>query len=105
MTSLPRITRVDVFPWNLAFKRPAKTSRDTLTHKPSWFIKLTDENGREGWGECSIIPGLSLDDPAAIAAFFSKAQTDPPQRAEEIRYRSSGSICVRNGAERPAQWG
>ena len=55
-----------------------------MTHKPSWFIKLTDENGREGWGECSIIPGLSLDDPAAIAAFFSKAQTDPPQRAEEI---------------------
>ena len=28
--------------------------------------------------------GLNLDDPAAIAAFFSKAQTDPPQRAEEI---------------------
>ena len=84
MTSRLRIARVDVFPWNLAFKRPAKTSRDTLTHKPSWFIKLTDENGREGWGECSIIPGLSLDESAAIAAFFSKAQTDPPQRAEEI---------------------
>ena len=58
-----------------------------MTHKSSWFIKLTDENGREGWGECSIIPGLSLDDPAAIAAFFSKAQTDPPQRRRKSRYR------------------
>ena len=84
MTSTPRIAHVDMFPWNLAFKRPAKTSRDTLTHKPSWFIKLTDENGREGWGECSIIPGLSLDDPAAIAAFLSEARAHPPQHAADI---------------------
>ena len=75
-------------PWNLAFKRPAKTSRDTLTHKPSWFIKLTDENGREGWGECSIIPGLSLDDPAAIAAFFSKAQLIRRSGRRKSRCRS-----------------
>ena len=84
MTSTPRIAHFDVFPWNLAFKRPAKTSRDTLTHKPSWFIKLTDEDGREGWGECSIIPGLSLDNPAAIQAFLSKAQAHPPQDAADI---------------------
>ena len=105
MTAQPRITRVDVFPWNLAFKRPAKTSRDTLTHKPSWFIKLTDENGCEGWGECSIIPGLSLDDPAAIAAFFSKAQLIRRSGRRKSRFAPSGSICVRNGAERPAQRG
>ena len=84
MSAQPRIIRVEVFPWNLAFKRPAKTSRDTLTHKPSWFIKLTDENGRQGWGECSIIPGLSLDDSAAIEAFFSKAKANPPQDAADI---------------------
>ncbi len=84
MTARPRITQVAVFPWNLAFRRPAKTSRDTLTHKPSWFIKLTDETGRQGWGECSIIPGLSLDEPAAIEAFLSEAQSHPPQHVEEI---------------------
>ncbi|MGB1122578.1 MAG: o-succinylbenzoate synthase [Flavobacteriales bacterium] len=84
MTARPRITQVAVFPWNLAFRRPAKTSRDTLTHKPSWFIKLTDENGRQGWGECSVIPGLSLDEPSAVEAFLSEAQSHPPQHAEEI---------------------
>ncbi len=84
MKPQPRITQVDVFPWNLAFKRPAKTSRDTLLHKPSWFIKLTDDQGREGWGECSIIPGLSVDEPVAIESYLSEAAALPPQQAGEI---------------------
>lgn len=45
----------------LKFIQPAKTSRDTLYEKPSWFIKLTDANGKSGWGECSLIPGLSVE--------------------------------------------
>jgi o-succinylbenzoate synthase len=84
MNPQPRITQVDVFPWSLEFKHPAKTSRDTLLHKPSWFIKLTDQEGREGWGECSIIPGLSVDEPAAIEAYLSNVSIHPPQRAEEV---------------------
>ena len=45
----------------LKFIHPAKTSRDTLYEKPSWFIKLTDADGKSGWGECSLIPGLSVE--------------------------------------------
>ena len=66
---------------------PGQNSRDTLTHKPSWFIKLTDENGCEGWGECSIIPGLSLDE-AAHRTFFSKAQTIRRRMQQTFQSRS-----------------
>ena len=39
---------------------PSRTSRDVLYNKPSWYLVIIDEN-RIGVGECSIIPGLSLD--------------------------------------------
>ncbi len=47
----------------LQFKFLAKTSRDELKTKDTWFISLTDENGITGIGECSIIAGLSMENP------------------------------------------
>ncbi len=45
----------------LRFIAPAKTSRDTLYEKPTWFIRVVDAHGCAGWGECSLIPGLSVE--------------------------------------------
>ena len=39
---------------------PSRTSRDVLHNKPSWYLVIKDQS-RIGIGECSIIPGLSLD--------------------------------------------
>lgn len=49
---------IEVIYHPLSFKKPARTSRDVLTQKPSWFIVIRTENGI-GIGECSIIPGLN----------------------------------------------
>lgn len=47
----------------LKFKVPGKTSRGTLTHKESWYLLLQDnEIEYPGIGECSLLPGLSIDD-------------------------------------------
>jgi len=48
----------------LIFKKPAGTSRGVLHEKESWFLILNDPSQpqRLGIGECSVIPGLSLDD-------------------------------------------
>ncbi len=48
------------FKHNLEFNLPSRTSRDVLYNKPSWYLVIRDQN-RIGVGECSIIPGLSLD--------------------------------------------
>ncbi len=49
--------------YRLNFRKPAGTSRGVLTTKDSYFICLEDsENpGIKGIGECSLIPGLSID--------------------------------------------
>ena len=43
------------------FKRPSGTSRGILKEKHSWFIEIWNATNPEiiGFGECSIIPGLS----------------------------------------------
>lgn len=46
--------------YNLNFKFPAGTSRGVLYSKYSAFL-LLEENGVVGIGECSTIPGLSID--------------------------------------------
>lgn len=52
-----------VFP----FRFEAGTSRGILQEKESWFIILKEKNGPEIMaGECSIIPGLSIDNAALL---------------------------------------
>lgn len=48
------------FPYILNFRFPAGTSRGVLTEKPTSYLFL-EENGITGIGECSTIPGLSID--------------------------------------------
>ena len=43
----------------LEFVQPARTSRDVLTTKPTFFLVAQHPDGRRGCGECSLIPGLS----------------------------------------------
>ncbi|WP_430809287.1 MULTISPECIES: o-succinylbenzoate synthase [unclassified Carboxylicivirga] len=51
---------------DLVFKEAGGTSRGVLLTKPSWFIRLENEKGDVGMGECSVIPGLSPDDTAEL---------------------------------------
>ena len=48
-------------PYTLRFKTPARTSRDVLTSKTTYFIKIFDETSPEvfGLGECAVFNGLS----------------------------------------------
>lgn len=45
---------------NLDFKFPAGTSRGVLQHKPTSFL-IIEKDDFKGIGECSTIPGLSID--------------------------------------------
>jgi L-alanine-DL-glutamate epimerase-like enolase superfamily enzyme len=48
--------------YNLKFKFDAGTSRGILRNKVSYFVYIEDNSGVTGIGECSILPGLSIDD-------------------------------------------
>lgn len=53
--------RLAYAPYMLKFRNPAGTSRGVLTEKPTFYIKLFDEDDPShfGIGECSVFPGLS----------------------------------------------
>jgi O-succinylbenzoate synthase len=53
----------------LEFKRPSGTSRGVLTTKDSWFLILKEKD-KIGVGECSVLEGLSLDDPKRIESLL-----------------------------------
>lgn len=48
--------------YSLTFNKPATTSRGSLQQKVSYFLILEDKE-RSAWGigECSLLPGLSID--------------------------------------------
>ncbi|GIV40557.1 MAG: o-succinylbenzoate synthase [Thermonema sp.] len=60
--------RYQLIPYTLHFKFKAGTSRGYLTQKTSYFIVLTDEQGRRGIGEAAPVPKLSPDDTPALPA-------------------------------------
>ena len=51
--------KINFFRKDLKFKSPAGTSRGILYEKPSWIFYV--EEAQHIRGECSVIPGLSLD--------------------------------------------
>ncbi|MEQ9064848.1 MAG: o-succinylbenzoate synthase [Vicingaceae bacterium] len=48
--------------YELQFLKPAKTSRNEISRKTSFFIHLINEQGHKGIGECAPIFGLSMED-------------------------------------------
>ncbi len=51
-------------PYWLDFKFAARTSREVMRRKLTCFIRLWDDDGRIGTGECALFQGLSCDDRA-----------------------------------------
>lgn len=51
----------------LQFKRPAKTSRNTMQTHTVYYVVLTSKTERKSyWGEAAPLPGLSVDDVTQI---------------------------------------
>ena len=68
--------RMAVLSHPLTFRTPAQTSRDVLTQKPTWYLVAEDVDGNIGVGECSLIPGLSLEtESAAVEALNRVARS------------------------------
>lgn len=52
---------IDIIPRTLHFKQPAGTSRGVYTERKVWYLRMSDGDVREGWGECAPLPNLSCD--------------------------------------------
>ncbi len=49
-------------PYRLDFRFLARTSRESMRHKHTYFVRVSDSDGRSACGECALFRGLSADD-------------------------------------------
>ncbi len=71
--------KAQYYPYKFHFITPGGTSRGVLTEKPSYFIKLWDDENYTiaGWGEVSLIPGLSSENEKDIEEQLSAFISNP----------------------------
>lgn len=80
------------------FREPGGTSRGVLYQKPSWILKLKHSDFElAGFGEISIIPGLSVENKADIEHFLQKHKSFNNSTLTELL--SSSSPAIRFGLE------
>ena len=68
------IVAADWIPYCLPLRRPWQTSRGTLTERSGQLLRLTDADGRTGWGDCAPLPEFGIDE-AAARAFAEECAT------------------------------
>ncbi|CAM3781578.1 mandelate racemase/muconate lactonizing enzyme family protein [Polynucleobacter arcticus] len=59
-----KILRADIYPLSIPLIEPIKMSREIVVDAKTVLLCLTDEKGRQGWGEASVAPlmtGETLD--------------------------------------------
>ena len=59
-----KITRAEIYPLSIPLIEPIKMSRELVVDAKTVLLCLTDDKGRQGWGEASVAPlmtGESLD--------------------------------------------
>ena len=66
----------DWLPYCLPLRRPWQTSRGTLTERHGRLRRLTDADGRTGWGDCAPLPEFGIDEAAATAFAEESAALD-----------------------------
>ena len=59
-----KIQRAEIYPLSIPLVEPIKMSRELIVDAKTVLLCLTDEQGRQGWGEASVAPlmtGETLD--------------------------------------------
>jgi L-alanine-DL-glutamate epimerase-like enolase superfamily enzyme len=63
-----RITRIHLHPLELPMDKPIKMAGEVLTHAQTLLVRITDEDGRDGWGEASSAPLMTGETLSSIDA-------------------------------------
>jgi o-succinylbenzoate synthase len=81
--------KADFKPYTLFFKFDAGTSRGVLKEKKTWFVRVQNQKGTVGIGECGPLKGLSIDDVEDFEWHLGTycrnlQQIEPPTSQEKI---------------------
>ncbi len=83
-------------PYRLDFRFLARTSRDSMRVKDTYFIRLIDDdNNRIGYGECALFKGLSKEDSPLYESELSRFCKNPEleKMNSSIRFGFESALC------------
>jgi o-succinylbenzoate synthase len=63
-----RIVRIQLYPLEVPMGKPIKMAGETLTHAQTLLVRISDEQGRDGWGEASAAPLMTGETLGSIDA-------------------------------------
>ncbi len=95
--------QIQIFPYRLVFKRPATTSRNTLLHKDTFFVKISNEKGQSGWGEINLFKGLSADDRADFMPTLQQLSSKTEAFLSQFHQELQSFPSIRFGIETALQ--
>ena len=55
-------------PYRLPFRQQWRSAAGGLDQREGWLVRLEDEDGGYGYGDCAPLPGIGTEPPAAAAA-------------------------------------
>jgi L-alanine-DL-glutamate epimerase-like enolase superfamily enzyme len=90
------------FSWerrDLVFLKAAKTSRNVMTERAVWYVRIEDDNGCVGVGECAPLAGLSVDDVGRIESQLDAIAANPVPFFEQPHEMLSDYPSIRFGLE------
>ena len=67
-----KLARFDLYRYRLPFTRPLTLGSLTLDHREGLLLKLSGDDGSEGWGETAPLPGFSMESQDEAASQLRK---------------------------------
>jgi L-alanine-DL-glutamate epimerase-like enolase superfamily enzyme len=70
-----KITQAVIFPLSIPLIEPIKMAKEVIVDAKTVLVRLTDEDGRQGWGEASVAPlmtGETLDSLLASVKYLAE---------------------------------
>lgn len=74
-----KITQAVIFPLSIPLIEPIKMAKEVIVDAKTVLVRLTDQDGRQGWGEASVAPlmtGETLDSLLASVKYLAEKMRD-----------------------------
>lgn len=93
-----------IHPYRLPFREPLRMAFGTLTHREGLLLRLTDDEGRSGYGDAAPLPGMSKESLRDAADDLLRwIDAGSPLSTPSARMAVEGALFELEAQEHPAE--
>jgi O-succinylbenzoate synthase len=91
-----KLARYDLYHYSLPFSRPLVLEGTTLHHREGLLLRLSGDDGSQGWGEIAPLPGFSREGPDQAASQLRRLAASMTGREVTDEWVDQGGELVRD---------